>query len=202
MSGPIYHLPHCTRQTHRPPAMPMAKTKLPCWTLTVKGRHMLVAMPLSGSLAWILLKRGEPCYDEATDRLRELAGDSVRVQFGPRQGDQFGRILYYVYNLEGESIDEKLVREGLALAWLEYGQHRGALLAAEAIAKEAGRGCLGGGSEAPVPAGDCEPSYPTVCIPSSPPDLDCRDIPYRRFEVLPSDPHRFDGDKDGVGCES
>jgi len=34
-------------------------------------------------------------------------------------------------------------------------------------------------------------------------DLDCGDIPFRRFTVLPQDPHRFDGsDNDGVGCES
>jgi endonuclease YncB( thermonuclease family) len=60
-------------------------------------------------------ERGEPCYEEATARLKELAGDSVRVEFAPRQRDQFGRILYYVYNLEGESSDEMLVRERLAL---------------------------------------------------------------------------------------
>ncbi len=35
-----------------------------------------------------------------------------------------------------------------------------------------------------------------------PPDLNCGDIPFKRFAVLPPDPHRFDGDKDGVGCES
>jgi len=33
-------------------------------------------------------------------------------------------------------------------------------------------------------------------------DLDCKDIPYRRFKVLPPDPHNFDGDGDGIGCES
>ena len=49
---------------------------------------------------------------------------------------------------------------------------------------------------------NCDPSYPTVCIPSPPPDLDCGDIPYKNFDVLPPDPHRFDGDKDGIGCES
>jgi micrococcal nuclease len=48
----------------------------------------------------------------------------------------------------------------------------------------------------------CDPSYPTVCIPSPPPDLDCSDIYYRRFSVVGSDPHHFDGDRDGVGCES
>lgn len=24
----------------------------------------------------------------------------------------------------------------------------------------------------------CDPAYPTVCIPSPPPDLDCKDVPY------------------------
>jgi hypothetical protein len=48
----------------------------------------------------------------------------------------------------------------------------------------------------------CSPAYPTVCIPPPPPDLNCGDIPYRRFTVLPPDPHNFDGDGNGVGCES
>ena len=54
----------------------------------------------------------------------------------------------------------------------------------------------------PPPAGNCDASYPTVCIPSPPPDLDCGDIPHRRFQVLAPDPHGFDGNHDGVGCES
>ena len=55
----------------------------------------------------------------------------------------------------------------------------------------------------PTPARqNCDPSYPGVCIPPPPPDLDCGDIPYRRFQVLPPDPHRFDNDGDGIGCES
>jgi endonuclease YncB( thermonuclease family) len=29
-------------------------------------------------------ERGDKCFTEATDRLRELAGDSVRVESGPR----------------------------------------------------------------------------------------------------------------------
>jgi len=48
----------------------------------------------------------------------------------------------------------------------------------------------------------CDSSYPTVCIPPWPPDLDCGEIRYTNFEVLPDDPHGFDGDKDGIGCES
>ena len=55
-------------------------------------------------------------------------------------------------------------------------------------------------SEPPQP--ECDPSYPTVCIPPPPPDLNCGDIPYRNFTVLQPDPHGFDGNKDGIGCES
>jgi hypothetical protein len=50
--------------------------------------------------------------------------------------------------------------------------------------------------------GKCDPAYPTVCIPSPPPDLDCGDISHRRFKVLRPDPHGFDRDRDGIGCES
>ncbi|MGE5595068.1 MAG: hypothetical protein ACM3S1_03415 [Hyphomicrobiales bacterium] len=48
---------------------------------------------------------------------------------------------------------------------------------------------------------NCSPAYPDFCIPPAPPDLDCRDIPRTGFTVLPPDPHRFDGDHDGIGCE-
>jgi micrococcal nuclease len=47
----------------------------------------------------------------------------------------------------------------------------------------------------------CDAAYPGVCIPSPPPDLDCGEISHRNFQVLSPDPHRFDGDKDGIGCE-
>jgi micrococcal nuclease len=33
-------------------------------------------------------------------------------------------------------------------------------------------------------------------------DLDCGDVTYRRFRVLSPDPHRFDAEGDGLGCES
>jgi hypothetical protein len=67
-------------------------------------------------------------------------------------------------------------------------------------------GETGGELPTPGPGGSagtgCDPAYPTVCIPPPPPDLDCGDIPYRNFKVLPPDPHRFDGDHDGIGCET
>jgi hypothetical protein len=56
----------------------------------------------------------------------------------------------------------------------------------------------GGGGE----GGGCHPSYPDFCIPPPPPDLDCSDVSGSNFTVVGSDPHGFDGDGDGVGCES
>lgn len=52
------------------------------------------------------------------------------------------------------------------------------------------------------PAGNCDSSYPTVCIPPRPPDLDCPEVlPRFNFQVFQPDPHGFDRDKDGRGCE-
>ncbi len=48
----------------------------------------------------------------------------------------------------------------------------------------------------------CDPSYPDVCIPVYPPDLDCGEIQFANFKVLSPDPHGFDADNDGIGCES
>ena len=48
---------------------------------------------------------------------------------------------------------------------------------------------------------ECDPSYPTLCIPPDAPDLDCPEVPERNFPVLPPNPHGFDGDHDGIGCE-
>ena len=65
-----------------------------------------------------------------------------------------------------------------------------------------------GGLEVNAPGGHqetvgiCDPAYPTVCISPPPPDLNCGDIEFRRFQVMPPDSHRLDGDKDGLGCES
>ena len=50
-------------------------------------------------------------------------------------------------------------------------------------------------------AGECDSSYPELCIPPGSPDLDCPEVGSTNFTVLPPDPHGFDGDGNGVGCE-
>lgn len=62
-----------------------------------------------------------------------------------------------------------------------------------------------GSAPAPLvpPTGSCDPNY-AGCVPPYPPDLDCDDIRARALDpvrVLGSDPHRLDGDRDGLGCE-
>ena len=87
-------------------------------------------------------ERGQPCASKATNRLSELAGGSVRLEDGPRPADRFGRRLAYVYTEDGLSIDEILVREGLAFAWTEDGQHRDFLVQLERTTRDAESGCL------------------------------------------------------------
>ena len=47
----------------------------------------------------------------------------------------------------------------------------------------------------------CDSSYPEICITKYSAKLICADIPFRNFKVLLPDPHGFDSDGDGVGCE-
>lgn len=50
---------------------------------------------------------------------------------------------------------------------------------------------------------DCDfTSYPDFCIPPAPPNLNCDDVNGKDFTVFPPDPHGFDRDKDGEGCET
>ena len=59
----------------------------------------------------------------------------------------------------------------------------------------------GGGGVGQVVQDPCDPSYPDICIPPPPPSLNCDDVGFLSFRVLSPDPHGFDGDNDGIGCE-
>lgn len=85
---------------------------------------------------------GERCYLKAKNRLQGLSGRFIRLEFGPRVNDQYGRLLVYAYTEEGLSIDEILIREGLASAWTRDGQHRDYLVGLEREARRKGTGCL------------------------------------------------------------
>jgi micrococcal nuclease len=146
----------------------------------------------------------------ATRLTRRLAAGRTVVLKGDRTQatrDRYGRLLAYVWLPHGKDLGFKLLAAGVAKVYI-YDRPFSRLSAyrrAEAIGKSQPSSvwnrCGGPKPPPPPPRGNCDPSYPTVCIPPPPPDLDCADIPYRNFKVVGNDPHRFDGDHDGIGCE-
>jgi micrococcal nuclease len=87
-------------------------------------------------------EEGEKCYQEATERNRELVGTTVRLEADARDKDEYGRLLRYVFTNEGVSVDTTLVSEGLAKAQREDGRYLGRLTTLETHAREHGIGCL------------------------------------------------------------
>ncbi len=162
-----------------------------------------------------------------------LSGQPVLLEEDLTQDtrDTYGRLLRYVWLPDGKLYNLEMIIGGFAHEYTyetPY-KYQAVFKKEETAARERGWGfwaatsCNGNteqAAEAPQPPaappraaspaqpnparkGNCDPSYPDVCIPPSPPDLDCGDIQHRRFRVLPPDPHRFDGrDNDGIGCES
>ena len=155
-------------------------------------------------------ERGEPGAAEATARLGALLADRpLYLEADTTDRDRYERLLRYVWTPEADGwtlVNRTLVAEGLARVYLIPPDERYAeqLRAAEATARAAARGLWRSAPPPqPEPAGGrCDPSYPSVCIPPPPPDLDCGEISLRRFRVDAPDPHRFDRDRDGIGCES
>jgi micrococcal nuclease len=145
-----------------------------------------------------------------------VEGQQVYLEKDVSETDRFGRLLRYVWLKNGTGwlmVDRELVREGWARAkaYPPDTKYQQILDEAQAEAQAAHVGLWAPGFPTPGPttravpfvggAGGCDPAYPTVCIPPPPPDLDCADIPYRRFTVVPPDPHNFDGDHNRIGCE-
>ncbi|TLZ65648.1 MAG: thermonuclease family protein [Methanobacteriota archaeon] len=130
----------------------------------------------------------------AKDRLTALCfGKLTLVDEDDNQigADPYGRVLAVV-TCDGTNANAAMIASGLAKPYYIF-------CSASEFGKEPWSGCS---SAPPPPPGNCDPAYPDVCIPPPPPDLDCKDIPYRRFRVLPPDPHHFDADGDGIGCET
>lgn len=155
---------------------------------------------------------------------RLLSGKQVRVVFDPSQGrvDAYGRMLAY---LEAPGVGDfglAMIRRGRAAEYTydtSYAR-QARYQAAEGAAQADGHGVWAdcGGVDTPLRSdakaapqplaqreggtggGGCDPGY-DPCVPPSTTDLDCGDVdgPIR---VLGDDPHGFDADGDGIGCDS
>jgi endonuclease YncB( thermonuclease family) len=140
--------------------------------------------------------------------------------------DRYGRLLRYIHR-GSTNVNVRLVSLGAAAPYFyggDLGRYSLRLLAEAKKARAAKRGLWracpgtrldpyravdtgvsGPPANTPPPDGKCDPNYAGACVPPYPPDLDCADLralglalPVR---VIGSDPHRLDGDHDGLGCE-
>lgn len=168
----------------------------------------------------------EPFGSLARDALADLlpVGTPARVELDVQQQDRYRRTLAYLYTPDGHLANVEMARLGYVLL-LTYPPNvryvdevRGAVEEARAARRglwavsafecspvdyRAGR-CGQQQQQSPPSRQqqNCHASYPDFCIPPPPPDLDCADITGRKpLRVVGADPHRLDGDDDGLACE-
>lgn len=151
---------------------------------------------------------GQANYLPATQENEALvSAKAVTMVKDVSETDRYGRLLRYV--IVGDTfVNYELVALGLATSF-RYPPDTSCADQLDGAQSQAQAQNIGLWQIVPTQSitrsgsigGHCSPAYPTVCIEPPPPDLDCKDVPFRRFQVLPPDPHNFDGDSDGVGCE-
>ncbi|MBD2214501.1 thermonuclease family protein [Nostoc linckia FACHB-104] len=207
----------------------VAQTNLPAMTVVSVGDgDTLRAHNQQGQAVTIRLAcvdapelKQRPWGEQSAARLKQLLpiGQSIKVRQVER--DKYKRLVAEVY-VGDRSINLSMVQEGQAVVYRQYlkgcANTKDQFLKAEAAAKQQKLGFWNqpkpvmpwvfrqskNTNTQPVVAQaqqQCDPSYPDFCLPPNSPDLDCKDIPYRRFRVNPPDIHKFDRDGDGIGCE-
>lgn len=193
-------------------------------TLTINAQNQNITVRLACIDA---PETQQPGGKNAAAFLSQLAPVGSSVTIVPVARDQYGRVVGVVFGKDNRggnvNVNLKLVENGHAVVYQQYlincPSSRQDLVTAEASAKQRRQNfwnqanpcmpwdfrqgnCSTAAAPEPQQQGRCDPSYPDVCIPPAPPDLDCGDISERRFRVTGNDPHGFDGDNDGIGCES
>ena len=152
-------------------------------------------------------EKDQPFGSQATAYNQTLVrGQQVSLYKDISETDQYGRLLRYVF-VGSLFVNYELVAKGYAEA-TDYPPDSAcknlfANTATDAMANQLGiwasssSETSGGSGE----KGNSDPSYPDVCIPPYPPDLNCDDVDYNNFKVVGSDPHNLDGNNDGWACE-
>jgi micrococcal nuclease len=148
-------------------------------------------------------RRGVDCFGrEASARNKELVENKrVHLEKDVSETDRYGRLLRYVYLEDGVMVNGTLVSEGYAQVstFPPDVKYTDQFLQLQREARDANRGlwgACGGQVYTPVPG-----------LPATGRDLDCNDFEYQEdaqavLEADPSDPHRLDGDRDGIACEA
>ncbi len=160
---------------------------------------------------------GGPEASAAATKL--LTGRRVQVVYDASQGrlDAYDRTLAYLTIPGIGDFGLAMLKRGLAAEYTYDSayRHQSQYIRAESRAQSKGIGVWGkcGGVDTPQaipkppPSGppgnsssNCDPGY-SPCVPAFPPDLDCADID-GPVSIAGNDPHGFDADGDGTGCDS
>lgn len=164
-----------------------------------------------------------PWGQQSAARLKQLLPVGQAITLRSVETDKYKRLVAEVF-VGNRSVNMNMVQEGQAVVYRQYlkncPESRDSLLQSESYALQQ-RLAFWNQANPLMPwdfrhrasqkttsqpiqgqqQNNCDPSYPDFCIPKNSPDLNCRDITQRRFKVLPPDPHGFDRDGDGIGCE-
>jgi len=87
-------------------------------------------------------ENGKKCYEEAKARNSELLDATVRLAPGAPDEDEQGRLLRYVFNEDGLSVEAVLISEGLVKASHQPGTYENRFAIMETAARESDVGCL------------------------------------------------------------
>ena len=133
------------------------------------------------------VSQNEDLIEKAATRNRQLVlGKTVLLESDSNVTDEGDSLLRLALLDNGLIVNISLIEEGYAQA---SGDAPERFLRSQREAQNERRGLWG----------HCDPAYPEVCIVSPPPDVDCEDLPFNTFPVLPPDPHQL-GEGDGFGC--
>jgi micrococcal nuclease len=154
----------------------------------------------------------------------EIEGRRVGVEFDRERQDRYGRLLAYVYEVDGDMLNEVLIEEGYAqvLVIAPNDRYADRFYAAQNEARAAGKGIWGlppdqlaqlkdrGNGIGGAGCGGGAKSEEPRKAPSSPPggaggDRDCSDFSSKAEAsqaMRPGDPDGLDKDGDSLACES
>jgi micrococcal nuclease len=107
-------------------------------TLTIEGGSRVRLLGIDTR------ERGEPCYQEAKDFLKELVEmKEIGLEADAEDKDRYGRLLRHVW-LNGTHINLEIMKQGLAVALViePNVKYREKIAAAEKEARQGGVGCL------------------------------------------------------------
>ncbi len=153
---------------------------------------------------------------QATEHATALMGPgtNVRLVYDVERTDRYGRTLAYIYRAsDGLFVNLEMARDGFAVTatYPPNVAHVEEFLAAEREARSNNRGLWGacGGADTPAESSG-SPSQAPAPSAGGGEDRDCSDFSSHReaqafFEAEGGpgrDPHRLDGDNDGLACES